>query len=119
ADRGAIGEARSAIESSRQAIEDEFSARRLELEARAAAVERQAADFADKEQALARQVGRLKDVGAAVAAERKSLAAARATWEADRSSALEADRVAREQLESFRVQASADIDALRAQAPEL
>ncbi|MCI0705731.1 MAG: hypothetical protein L0241_32115, partial [Planctomycetia bacterium] len=118
-DRAALNEARAALETSRQSAEDELTARRLELEARAEAVERQATDFADKEQALARQVGRLKDVGAAVAAERKSLAEARATWEADRTAAIETDRIAREELEAFRRQAASDLEALRAQAPEL
>lgn len=118
-DHAAIGDARATAESARQTSEDEIAARRQELDTRAAAVERQGADFAEKEQALARQVSRLKDVGAATAAERKSLAQARATWEADRAAALEADRLAREELEAFRARAAADLEALRAQAPEL
>ena len=64
-------------------------------------------------------MARLKDVGAAVAAERKSMMEARAKWEADRSAALEADRQSREDLSTFRAQALAEIDALRQQAPEL
>ena len=119
AERASVNEARAALEVSRQAAEDELASRRLELDARTAGVERQAVDFADKEQALARQVGRLKDVGAAVAAERKSLSAARATWEADRAAALQADQTAREQLANFRTQVEADLEALRVQAPEL
>ncbi len=119
AERASVNEARAALEASRQAAEDELASRRLELAAQAASVERQAVDFADKEQALARQVGRLKDVGAAVAAERKSLAAARATWEADRAAALEADQAARDQLARFRTEVEADLEALRTQAPEL
>ena len=119
ADRAAMSDARTAVEAARQSADDDLASRRLDLETRAATVARQAADFADKEQALARQVARLKDVGTAVAAERKALAEARATWEADRASALEADRVTSERLEAFRAQAAADLDALRAQAPEL
>ncbi|MDY3554503.1 hypothetical protein R5W24_003627 [Gemmata sp. JC717] len=119
AERAQVEQARAALEGTRQAAEDELTARRQELDGRAAAVGRQAADFAAKEEALARQVGRLKDVGAAVAAERKALATARAAWEADRAAAQAADRDAREQLEAFRARAAADLDALRAQAPEL
>lgn len=119
AERAQVEQARAALDGARQAIEDETAARRQDLDARAAALERQVADFATKEEALARQVGRLKDVGAAVAAERKALATARGTWEADRAAALAADRDAREQLEAFRARAAADLDALRAQAPEL
>lgn len=119
AERVQVEQTRAAIEGARQAAEDELLTRRQELEVRAAALARQSADFASKEEALARQVSRLKDVGAAVAAERKSLATARTAWETDRAAALEADREAREQLEAFRARAAADLDALRAQAPEL
>ena len=119
AERASVNETRAAIESARHTAEDELASRRLELESRSATVDRQSIDFTDKEQTLARQVGRLKDVGTAVAAERKSLATARATWEADRAAAQEADRTAREHLEAFRSRAAADLDALRAQAPEL
>jgi hypothetical protein len=119
AERQQVEQARAALEAARQSTDDELAAAGQELDARAAAVERQSLDFASKEEALARQVGRLKDVGAAVAAERKALATARAAWEADRAAAQEADRAAREQLEAFRARAAADLDALRAQAPEL
>lgn len=119
ADRATIGAARSEVETTRQASEGELAARQAELEVRSAALERQTAEYAEKEQSLARQISRLKDVGAAVGAERKALAQARATWEADRAAALDADRTAREELEAFRARAAADLDALRAQAPEL
>ena len=119
AERAAANEARAALEAARQTVEDELASRRLELESRSTTVASQATEFTEKEQALERQVNWLKEVAAAVTAERKSLAAARATWEADRANAQEADRDAREQLEAFRAQAAADLDALRAQAPEL
>jgi hypothetical protein len=83
------------------------------------AVERQGTEFGGKEQALARQVVKLKEVGAAVAAERKTLAELRAKWEADRAAGAEADAAAREQFDAFRKQVASDLDALRAQAPEL
>ncbi len=118
-ERAAVNEASTAIEAERLTAEDELATRRLELETRGETVERQSIDFAEKEQALARQVNWLKEVSAAVAAERKSLTAARATWEADRTAAQEADRNGREQLEEFRARAAADLDSLRAQAPEL
>jgi chromosome segregation ATPase len=119
ADRANLGEVRSAVETSRQTTAGELDAQRAELEARAAQLERQTAELAEKDAALARQVSRLKDVGAAVAAERKALATAREAWEGDRAAALEADRVSREELEAFRSRAAADLDSLRAQAPEL
>jgi hypothetical protein len=107
-DRAALVDARHAQEAALQAREGELSAARQELDARAVTLERQAKEYALKEEALARQVARLKDVGAAVAAERKALAQARAAWEADRG-----------EFEAFRARVGADIDALRAQAPEL
>lgn len=107
-DRTALVEARHAQEAALQARAGEQTAARQELEARALTLDRRAAEYAQKEEALARQVARLKDVGAAVAAERKALAQSRITWEADRA-----------EFEAFRARVGADIDALRAQAPEL
>ena len=107
-DRTTLGEGRAEVEALRQQVEDDLGARSADLEARAATVARQSADYTDKEQALARQVGRLKDVGAAVAAERKSLSQAREAYETERV-----------ELAAFRQQVSAELDALRAQAPEL
>ena len=54
-----------------------------------------------------------------MAAERKSLAAARGAWEIDRAAFLDADRTAREEAEAFRRQVATDLQALRAEAPEL
>jgi len=119
ADRAAIDLARTETDAHRLTVLDELSERRKQLDERSVEVERLAADYADKEQALARQVGRLKDVGAAVAAERKSLSEARAKWEAERVAAAEADGKAQQELAAFRAQALAEIDGLRNQAPEL
>jgi hypothetical protein len=119
ADRAAVEQARSLSESDRLTSLDELNARRKEVEGRSGEVERLAADYAEKEQALARQVARLKDVGAAVAAERKSMAEARAKWEADRAAATESDQKARDELAAFRERALAEIEALRREAPEL
>lgn len=107
-DRAAQTEARHAQEAALEARAGELAAARQDLDARAATLDRRTAEYAEKEAALARQVARLKDVGAAVAAERKALAQARAAWEADRAG-----------FEAFRARVGADIDALRAQAPEL
>ncbi|HJZ56813.1 MAG TPA: hypothetical protein VKE74_17730, partial [Gemmataceae bacterium] len=73
----------------------------------------------ERESALARQVSRVKEVGAAVAAERKSLAEAKAKWEQDRAAAESEARQAKEELEAFRTRVTAEIEALRSQAPEL
>jgi hypothetical protein len=118
-DRAAIEQARSLSEADRLTSLDELTALRKQVEERGAEVERLAADYAQKEQALARQVARLRDVGAAVAAERKSMADARAKWEADRAAATESDQKARDDLTAFRAQAVAEIEALRREAPEL
>ncbi|MFO0822882.1 MAG: hypothetical protein U0792_07145 [Gemmataceae bacterium] len=119
ADRAAIDQARTETEAHRLTVLDELEQRRKQLDERSAEVERLAADFADKEQALARQIGRLKDVGAAVAAERKSLSETRTKWEAERAAAAEADARAQEELAAFRAKALAEIENLRDQAPEL
>ncbi|MBA4189141.1 MAG: hypothetical protein C0467_14180 [Planctomycetaceae bacterium] len=119
ADRAANDLARAETEANRLTVLDELAERRRQLDERSAEVDRLAADYAEKEQALARQVGRLKDVGAAVAAERKSLTETRARWEAERAAAAEADAKAQRELAAFREQALAEIDGLRTQAPEL
>lgn len=119
ADRAAVEQVRSQTDSDRLAAQDELTERRKQIDERAAEVDRLAADYAEKEQALARQVARLKDVGAAVAAERKSLAELRAKWEADRSSAAASDTKAKEELAAFRSRAIAEIEELRKHAPEL
>ncbi len=119
ADRAAAEQTKAATEADRLTSQDELNERRKQLEERTAEVNRLAADYAEKEQALARQVSRLKDVGAAVAAERKALADMRARWEADRTAATQADQKLHEELASFRDRALAEIEALRQQAPEL
>ncbi|MCE9564384.1 MAG: hypothetical protein K8U57_20295 [Planctomycetes bacterium] len=118
-DRAVIDEARAATEANRLTVLDELAERRKQLEERGVEIDRLAADYAEKEQNLARQVGRLKDVGAAVAAERKSLIETRAKWEQERAAAAEADAKAQQELAAFRAQALAEIDGLRNQAPEL
>ena len=119
ADRTSLDQARAAIDSVRATAEQQAAEIRTGVELRAAEVEQQITAFREREEALGRQVARLKDVGAAVAAERKNLADVRAKWEADRAAGLDADRKRRDELEAFRRQAAADIDALRAEAPEL
>jgi hypothetical protein len=119
ADRAFIDQTRAGIENERLTTTDELAERRRQLDERATEVARLAAEYAVKEEALNKQVARLKDVGAAVAEERKSMTEARMKWEADRAAAIEADRQSREELASFRAQALSEIEALRRQAPEL
>ncbi len=118
-DRAAAEEIKAQAEAHRLMALDEINERRRQVEEQAAALERATAEFAEKEQALARQVTRLKEVGATVAAERKSLQELRTRWEADRAAAAEADRTRREEFESFRLRVLAEIEALRREAPEL
>jgi chromosome segregation ATPase len=118
-ERAAIDQGRADTEATRLVVLDELDQRRKQLDERSAEMDRLAADYADKEQALARQIGRLKDVGAAVAAERKSLAESRTRWEAERAVAAADTEKAQQELAAFRAQALAEIEALRGQAPEL
>lgn len=101
------------------ASEAQLAARLQQVEAREAEVEKQAALTAEREDALAKQIERLKEVGQALAAERQGTAESRAEWEAERAAAAEETRLAREELDSFRARAAAEIEALRMQAPEL
>lgn len=94
-------------------------ASRQEAETRAAEAERLSAALAEREAALARQVERLKEVGQALAAERKGMQEARAQWAADRAAAQAEAQAAREELESYRQKTIAEIESLRSQAPVL
>jgi trichohyalin len=119
AERAAAEQLRNTAESERLTLEDQFALERRQVEERNSELDRLAADFAGKDQSLARHLAKLKDVGQAVAAERKALAETRAKWEAERAASFEADRQARSELAAFRDQAAAEIAALREQAPEL
>lgn len=119
ADRALLEQAKSSTQSERLTIDDQFAQRQREVEERAAELDRLAAEHAGKDESLARHLAKLKDVGAAVAAERKALAETKAKWEAERAAAREADRLASEELASFRAQAAREIAELRQQAPEL
>lgn len=118
-DRAATEHAKTATEQERLTIDERLAESRRQTEDRAAELERMAAEHGEKSEALQRHLAKLKDVGAAVAAERKALAEARALWEAERTSMLEADRRSREELAAFRREAAADLAALREQAPQL
>jgi chromosome segregation ATPase len=119
AERATLDQARTQIDNERSSSAGELADHQRRLEERAAEVSRLAAAVAEKEETLARQADKLKEAGAAVAAERTSLLQAREQWEADRQTAVEADRKSREELAAFRAQAAAEIEALRQQAPEL
>ena len=119
ADRAVIDHGLVSTEASRLAAEEQVATLRVEVHARARDVEQLAAVTAEREEALSRQIVRLKEVGQALAAERKSMSEARAKWDVDRAAAEEDARRAREELDAFRSQAATDMDALRAQAPEL
>src|SRR5262249_30003291 len=74
ADRGALDQPRGSIEAVRTEADERTAPLRRDIETRAAETERQAEQTAQREAALVRQVVRLKEVGQAVAAERKALA---------------------------------------------
>ena len=119
ADRATADQSRVASEAERAAAEQRLAALGTEIDTRSAEIDRQAAVFAEREAAMARQVARLREVGQAVAAERKALQELRAKWEADHAAGETATRQAGEELEAFRGRVAAEIDALRAQAPGL
>jgi chromosome segregation ATPase len=119
ADRLSFEQARTALENERLTTLESLAERRRQIDEQAAEVQKLVAEYTGKEADLARQSARLAEVGAAVAAERKSLAEARQKWESERNSAVEADRRSREELDTFRMQAMAEIEALRREAPEL
>lgn len=119
ADRSTIDRARTAAETERIGAEERVAALQEEVEARALEVGRQSQTLAEREAAMVRQVARLKEVGQAVAAERKALADARTKWAAEKAEAEAETRKARQELEAFRSRAASDMASLRAQAPEL
>ena len=112
ADRATVEQTRSSTEAARLTVDDTVAEHRRQVEERAAEVERLAADYAEKDQSIARHAAKLKDVGAAVAAERKALAEMRTKWEAESTTALESDQKSRAELEAFRARAAAEIAAL-------
>jgi hypothetical protein len=118
-DRAALEHAKSATEHERLTIDDRLAEARRQVEERGVELERMAAEYGEKNEALQRHLAKLKDVGAAVAAERKALAEARVLWETERASMIESDRRSREELVAFRQQAAADLAILQEQAPQL
>lgn len=92
---------------------------RAAVDARTAEVDRLAQTVADREAAVARQLDRLKEVGRAVAAERKEYAGLRTQFDADRAAAAADAARARDELEAHRRRATAEFAALKAEAPEL
>jgi len=118
-DRAQLEASLAATDAARLAAEEQVSSLRADVATRAAEVERQAALTAEREAALAIQIERLKEVGQALAAERKGMADERAQWDADRAAAADEARRTQEELDSLRLRASTEIATLRSQAPEL
>lgn len=99
--------------------QSEFASRLQAIEAREAEVQRQAALTAEREADLASQIERLKEVGQTLAAERQGTVESKAQWDSERAEAAEQARLAKQELEDFRIRAAAEIESLRRQAPEL
>jgi chromosome segregation ATPase len=119
AERALLDADRAAVTADRQATEDRVAALRQEIEGRVADAERQSAALQEREATLARQVQRVREVGTAVAAERKSLAETRAGWESERAAADAQLHSAREELDAFRIRVTTEFESLRSQTPEL
>ena len=121
ADRSAAEHAKSDAEQERLVIDDRLNEefRRQSRSARRS-WSRWQLEYGEKDDALQRHLAKLKDVGAAVAAERKALAEARVTC--GRPSGPQCSNPivsSREELAAFRQQAAADLAVLREQAPQL
>ena len=115
ADRSAAAHAKSDTEQERLDIDDRLKEEYRLIQEREAKLEQMAAEYGEKDGALQRHLLKLKDVGIAVAAERKALAEARILWEAERASMIESDRKSREELAIFRQQVASDLAVLREQ----
>jgi hypothetical protein len=119
ADRSQLEASFAETDAAKVAAESQIAALRAEVETRSAEAERLAALTAEREDALAKQIVKLKEVGQALAAERKGMADERARWDADRAAAADEARRMQEELETLRLRASSEIESLRSQAPEL
>ncbi len=107
-ERAVIERGRGGIDEWRTKAESDIARLRGELESKSAEVESQIAGLVEREDAMARQVARMKEVGTAMAAERKSLFESRQSWEAEQS-----------QTETFRSQVAEQVAELRRQVPEI
>lgn len=107
-DRAALDRLRAEAADERARAEEYLAGVRRDLDARAGEIDQQAAGLAEREAALTRQVARVKEVGQAVAAERKALAEARAAAAAERGDA-----------DAFRARVVEQMAELRRQAPDL
>ncbi|CAN5271189.1 hypothetical protein BH11PLA2_BH11PLA2_12570 [soil metagenome] len=119
-------EERAVAESLRHGIDEikaraltEVEAQRNELEAKAAELERQMATIAEREEALSRQVARMKEVGTSFADERKAFFETKQAWETDQAYARQQTLMNQQDAEAFRHKVAEHVAELRRQAPEL
>jgi chromosome segregation ATPase len=73
----------------------------------------------EREQALQRQVDRLRESGKMIAAGRKELFEAKQQWQTEQATLVQQTVQTKDELSAFRARALAEMDALRAQAPGL
>jgi chromosome segregation ATPase len=127
-DAAAIRHAEERVEIDRlrgelQAERDQFAAavhaRDAEWNLAYAEIERKSTALAEREDALTRQVNRLREVGQTVAAERKDLFAAKQNWERERAASLAEDDERQRRLAAFQQDVSSSLESLTRQAPDL
>lgn len=110
---------REGLELERSQALSRLEAERNELADRVRDLESRASAQLEREEALERQVERLKEAGESVAADRKALIEARAAYEAEQSRFLDIHQAELARSDETRARVSAHFSELQALAPEL
>lgn len=118
-ERVEIERLRTELRSERDQFAAAIQLRDAEWNAAHAEIERKSAALAEREDALTRQVARLREVGQTVAAERKDLFALKQNWERERAASLADDEERQRRLSAFQQDVSSGLESLMRQAPDL
>jgi hypothetical protein len=116
---GQVGEQTEAVGRQKQAADAAIAMARQNLDRQMGEMQQMADRFSAAEANLRRQSDRLKTAGRALAAGKKTQAAARVKWVVDRRAAEEDAKRLRAELEEYRRQTAADAETLRQQLPDL
>lgn len=118
-ERVEIERLRAELQTEREQFATAIQSRDAEWNAAHAEIERKSAALAEREDALNRQVARLRDVGQTVAAERKDLFNLKQNWERERAASLAEDEERQHRLSAFQQDISSGLESLTRQAPDL
>lgn len=118
ADRESLRSFHAELELKQREIEQNWHGTRSQFESRDAELARQAAELAEREKNLDRQVHRLRETGQAVAAGKKDLQTSRRQWEIERATSLDEALTKWNEIASFRERASTEAETLLKQTPE-